>query len=262
MKIDLAGKKALVTGSTSGMGHAIASGLARAGAAVTVHGRSDESVGPAVERLKKEVAGADVRGVAADLADREAIDRLIAAEPSVDILVSNAGPTENVPFFEIEEEEWERFFRIYVMAAVRLSRHHARGMVERGWGRVVFNASVVSGYQLGEMVHWGACKAALLGLSRGLAENLAGSGVTANAFLPGPTHTEESFMTRAHPEAGKSFAEIEEEIFSGPMKASLIERFIRPEEVGNLVVFLASDQASAITGAALRVDGGVIRYPL
>jgi NAD(P)-dependent dehydrogenase (short-subunit alcohol dehydrogenase family) len=259
MKIDLSGKRALVTGSTSGMGYAIAKGLAEAGAAVVVHGRSEESVSAARARLAKEVPGADLTGHAAELADAGAVSRLAGAISRVDILVNNAGPIESRPFFEIGDAEWQRFFDIYVMAPVRLARELTRPMVDRGWGRVLFSAGVTSGFMPGEMVHYGACKAALLGLSRGLAESCARTGVTVNAFLPGPTHTEESFNARAHPTAGTSFAQIERGIFDGPMASSIVGRFVLPSEVAAFVVFLASEQASAITGAALHVDGGVIR---
>ena len=259
MRIDLSGKTALVTGSTSGMGYAMAKGLAEAGAAVVVHGRTDKSVSKARERLKNEVPGANLRGHAAELGDADAIRELLTAVRDVDILINNAGPIESKPFFELTDDDWERFFQVYVMAAVRFSRHYARAMVDRAWGRVLFSASVTGGFYPGEMVHYGSCKAALLGLSRGLAESVAGTRVTVNAFIPGPTHTEESFMSRAKPPPGKTFASIEKELFGSLLSPSLVRRFIRPTEVANFVVFLASDQASAITGAALHVDGGVIR---
>lgn len=259
MHIDLSGKTALVTGSTSGMGYAIAKGLAEAGAAVVVHGRSEKSVSVARERLKQDVPAANLRSHAAELGDVDAVGALLAAVPDVDILVSNAGPIESKPFFELTDDDWERFFQIYVMAAVRLSRHYGRAMLKRGWGRMLFSASVTGGFYPGEMVHYGSCKAALLGLSRGLAENVAGSGVTVNAFIPGPTHTEESFMARATKPPGKTFQAIEKDLFGSLLFSSVLRRFIRPTEVANFVVFLASEQASAITGAALHVDGGVIR---
>jgi NAD(P)-dependent dehydrogenase (short-subunit alcohol dehydrogenase family) len=260
MKINLAGKTALITGSTSGMGFAAARALATSGATIILHGRIDEHVTSARQRLRHELPDAEVRGVAADLGDRDACDRLIAKEPHVDILVTGAGPTEARPFFEISDEEWEQFFRIYVLSTVRLSRHYAKQMIARGWGRLLFNAHVFNGYMSGEMVHWGVCKAGLLGLARGLAENLAATGVTANAFVPGPTHTKESFTRRGKLPDGKSFEEVETELFEGPLRHSILKRFIHPSEVANLIVFLASEQASAITGAVMRVDGGSIRF--
>lgn len=260
MNIRLAGKKAIVSGSTSGMGYAIAKGLAKAGASVIINGHNEDRLVAAIEQLKQEVPEADVRGVAADVGDVAAINRLLATAPEADILVSNAGPTESKPFFEIPDEDWERFFQVYLMAAVRLSRHYVPGMIKRGWGRVLFNAHVVAGFMQGEMVHWGAMKTALLGLSRGLAENVASTGVTVNAFIPGPTHTEESFAEHLPP--GKTFKEMEKEFFDTPLSTSLLKRFINPTEAANLVVFLASEQASAITGTALRVDGGIVRWIL
>lgn len=260
MELNLDGKRALVTGSTSGIGYAIAQGLAEAGAAVILNGRSEYRLAKAIERLRNEIPQSEVDGCAADVGEAASVERLIAAYPDVDILVNNAGPIEAEHFFEISDQQWEQFLQVIVMAAVRLSRHHAQRMMRRGWGRVLFNASMTGGFLSGETVHYGAAKAALLGLSRGLAETTAGSGVTVNAFVPGPTHSEQSFMAKApHARPGKSFEEIERELFEGALGSSLIKRFISPTEIANLVVFLASERSSAITGAALRVDGGIVR---
>jgi NAD(P)-dependent dehydrogenase (short-subunit alcohol dehydrogenase family) len=262
MKIDLKGKRALVTGSTSGMGYAIAKGLAESGATVIIHGRDHNRVALARTRLLRELPLADLSGHAADLADAGAVRGLLAAVPDVDILVNSAGPTEGKPFFDLTDEEWQEYLNIYVIAAVRLSRQYVRQMMDRGWGRVMFSAAVVSGFMPRQgdiMTHWGTCKAALLGLSRGLAECTAGTGVTVNAFIPGPAHTEESYMSRARPVQDKTFAQIEREYFDGPLSSSLLGRFAHPDEIAAFVVFLASQQASAITGASLHVDGGIIR---
>jgi NAD(P)-dependent dehydrogenase (short-subunit alcohol dehydrogenase family) len=258
MKIEMHTRRALVTGSTSGMGFAIAKGLAEAGAEVILHGSTSEHVGAAKARLDAELSNARVGGIAADLSDLGAVDRLIQDAGDIDILISNGGPTETKPFFELTDEDWDRFIRIYLLTPVRLARQFARRMVDKRWGRVLFNAHVVSGLQPAEMVHWGTVKAGLLGLSRGLAESVSRSGVTVNAFVPGPTHTEESFAAR-HPDSGKTFKQIETELFDGPLSTSILRRFIHPDEVASLAVFLASDRASAITGAVLRVDGGIIR---
>ena len=263
MQLDLSGKRALVTGSTSGIGYAIAQGLAEAGAAVILNGRSEYRLAQAIERLRCEIPQSDVGGFAADVGDAAAVEALIAAHPDVDILVNNAGPADAQHFFEISDDAWQGLLDVVLLGAVRLSRHYAQRMMRRGWGRVLFNASVTGGFFPGEMVHYGAAKAALLGLSRGLAEVTDGSGVTVNAFIPGPTHTEQSFMAK-QPQGrrGKAFNEIERELFEGPLASSLVKRFIAPTEVANLVVFLASERSSAMTGAALRVDGGIIRYPV
>ncbi|TVY11454.1 SDR family NAD(P)-dependent oxidoreductase [Paenibacillus cremeus] len=261
MHIQLTGKRAVVSGSTKGIGYAIARGLAAAGAAVLINGRSEQTVAASVDKLKRDVPGAEVDGIAADLSRAEGVSWLLEHWPEADILVNNVGVFEPKPFFEITDEEWEYYMQLHVMAAMRLSRHYAKGMVERGWGRVLFNASVTGGFFSGEMVHYGTAKAALLGLSRGIAESVAGSGVTVNSFLPGPTRTErvETFFEGAAQTAGKTFEQLEQEMYAGSLPTSLVQRFIRPEEVASLVVFLASEQASAITGATMRADGGIVR---
>ncbi|HZR49210.1 MAG TPA: SDR family oxidoreductase [Streptosporangiaceae bacterium] len=267
MQIKLTGRQALVTGSTSGMGYWMARALAMAGASVVVHGRSDQAVAAARAAIERDVPGATVSGFCAELGDTAAVGRLIDAVPEADILVSNTGPTPSPPVFEMTVADWQRYVDTYVTAAVLLGRHYLASMIGKRWGRMLFGAGVTCSYSPGEpavaasMTAWLTCKAALVGLSRSLAEIAAGSGVTVNAFIPGPTHTEDSYMARAKPGPGqgRSFEAIEREFFEGPGLPSLLHRFIHPQEVAALVSFLASDQASAITGAAIRVDGGIIR---
>ena len=260
MIIDLQGKRALVTGSTAGIGFAIAKGLAEAGAAVIVNGRRSETVERALVRIREAVPGAAVEGVAADAAGAEGAAALIARAPEVDILVNNLGIFEPKPFFEIEDVDWRRFFETNVLSGVRLSRHYAPRMRERGWGRIMFISSESGLHIPQEMIHYGMTKTAQLAVSRGLAIELAGSGVTVNAVLPGPTRSEgvEGFLQDLARQGGKTVAEIEHEFFRSGRPTSLIKRFAEPEEVANMVIYLASPKASATTGAALRVDGGVV----
>jgi NAD(P)-dependent dehydrogenase (short-subunit alcohol dehydrogenase family) len=266
MQVTLEGRRALVTGSTrstSGMGYAIAKRLAEAGASVVVNGRTRERVDEAVERIRTDVPEADVSGAAADLTAGSEIERLLAAVPEVDVLVHNAGNPEVKPFFDIADTDWERHFALHVLGAVRLCRHYAQGMVARAWGRILFNAGTTAGFMSGEMVHYGATKMAVLGLSRGLAESMPKSGVTVNAFLPGPTRerTENALRGKVGQPAGKRVEEMEGEIFDA-LPTSLIRRFIEPYEIADAVLFLASDHGAAITGATLRVDGGIVRFPI
>ena len=261
MIIKLEGRTAIVTGSTAGIGHAIAQGLAETGATVVVNGRTEERVQQAIARIKSKFPKAALRGLAADLGTAEGAKTLIASVPEADILVNNLGIFEPKPFFDIPDEDWDRFFRVNVLSGVRLSRHYTRGMVQRKWGRVLFISSE-SGVQIpAEMVHYGMSKTAQLAVSRGLAETVAGTGVTVNAVLPGPTRSEgvEKFVEQVGRQSGKSFEQTEKDFFRSMRPSSLIKRFASNEEVANMVVYLASEQASATTGAAVRVDGGVVR---
>jgi len=261
MKIDLSGKRALVSGSTAGIGLAIAQGLAAAGAEVVINGRSQARVDAALRQLHDAVPQAKLSGMAADLGTAEGVAAFIRQAPEADILVNNLGIFEPKGFFEIPDQDWLRFFEVNVMSGVRLARHYARGMRSRGWGRVLFLSSE-SGLQIpAEMVHYGMSKTAQLAVSRGLAEALAGSGVTVNAILPGPTRSEgvATFFAKLAEEQGVTAAQLERDFIAEHRPSSLIQRLATVEEVANLAVYLASEQASATTGAAMRVDGGVVR---
>ncbi|MHA6758967.1 SDR family NAD(P)-dependent oxidoreductase [Streptacidiphilus sp. PAMC 29251] len=258
MQIDLTGRTALVTGSTSGIGRAIAVGFAAAGAAVVVNGRDAQRTQAAAREIAEETGSALVTGVAADVATAEGAAALIAAVPDVDVLVNNAGIFAAVPVFDIPDAEWLRFFEVNVLSGIRLARHYTPRMVGRGWGRVVFVSSESAVMTPTEMVHYGMTKTAQLAVSRGMAQEVAGSGVTVNSVLPGPTLTpgvEEFIASRVG--AGTDFAEAERRFIAEERPTSLLGRLIRPEEVANLVLYTSSPLASATTGAALRVDGGV-----
>lgn len=260
MQIDLSAKTAVVTGSTAGIGHAIAVGLARAGATVVVNGRKPDAVEKAVAAVEAAAPGATVHGVAADLATGEGAGALVAAVPTCDILVNNVGIFGPQDFFAIPDEEWTRFFEVNVMSAVRLSRAYAPGMVERGWGRIVFLSSE-SGLNIpADMIHYGFTKTAALSISRGLAKRLAGTGVTVNAVLPGPTLSEgvAEMLKDEVAQSGKSLEEAGADFVKAHRPSSIIQRAASVEEVANMVVYACSTQASATTGAALRVDGGVV----
>jgi NAD(P)-dependent dehydrogenase (short-subunit alcohol dehydrogenase family) len=260
MNIDLSGKTAIVSGSTAGIGFAIARGLAQSGASVVVNGRTQAAVDKAVAALKNAIPRATIRGVAADLGTAQGCESLVKAEPSTDILVNNVGIFGPRDFFEIPDAEWTRFFEVNVMSGVRLSRAYLPGMLERDWGRVVFLSSE-SGLNIpADMIHYGFTKTAYLSISRGLAKRAAGTGVTVNAVLPGPTLSEgvEGMLKGAAEKAGQSIEEAAKAFVKAQRPSSIIQRAATPEEVANMVVYVCSPQASATTGAALRVDGGVV----
>lgn len=260
MKIELAGRTALVTASTAGIGLAIAQGLAVAGAQVILNGRSTDSVERARLRLLASVPGAEVTGVAADLSDAAGVDTLLAGLPTVDILVNNAGIFGPEDFFETEDATWERYWQTNVMSGVRLSRALLPAMVAAGWGRVLFISSESARNIPADMIHYGVSKTAQLSLSRGLAKRVAGSGVTVNAVLPGPTLSDgfAAMFEDERQRSGKPLEQIGREFVMAHRPSSVIQRTATVEEVANMVVYLASPQASATSGAALRVDGGVV----
>jgi len=261
MDLGLNGKRALVTGSTAGIGFASALALAREGARVTVNGRTKGRVDAAVNELNRELGQAQADGIAADLATQEGCRALTDRLPDVDILVNNLGIFEPKPFEDIADADWLRFFETNVMSGVRLSRHYVRGMRARGWGRIVFVSSE-SGLQIpAEMIHYGVTKTAQLAVARGLAETLAGSGVTVNSVLPGPTASEGvgEFVARMAAAGGVAPAEVERDFFAKARPTSLIKRFATTQEVAAMIAYVCSSAASATTGAALRVDGGVVR---
>jgi NAD(P)-dependent dehydrogenase (short-subunit alcohol dehydrogenase family) len=259
MDLKLSGKKALVSGSSKGIGLAIAKSLAREGVSVIVNGRSESSVGTALSEIRSEVAGTKCEGFAGDLATAEAAEALRKKHPEVDILVNNLGIFEPKPFEEIPDEDWRRFFDVNVLSGVRLSRIYFPGMKRRNWGRIVFISSE-SGIQIPkEMIQYGMTKTAQLAVSRGLAELCAGTGVTVNAVLPGPTRSEGVDEFVAQISGGKPFGEFEKEFFESVRPSSLLKRFATTEEVANMATYVCSPLSSATNGAALRVDGGVVR---
>jgi NAD(P)-dependent dehydrogenase (short-subunit alcohol dehydrogenase family) len=260
MDLGLAGRRALVTGSTAGIGYAIARGLAAEGARVAITGRTQGSVDGALARLRKDLPKAEAEGVAADCATAAGAETVFARVADVDILVNNLGIYERKPFFEIPDSDWTRLFEVNVMSGIRFSRRYAPAMAKRGWGRIIFVSSE-SGLNIPkEMIHYGMTKTAQLSISHGLAMELACTGVTVNALLPGPTRTETTDRLRAERAraAGKTVAEIEEGFFRDFRPTSLVKRFTSAEEVANLAVYLCGTVSSATSGAALRVDGGVV----
>ena len=261
MDLQLKGKRAIVSGSTAGIGYAIAVALAREGAAVVVNGRTAARVDAAVTRIRSEYAGAAVEGVACDLGTRVGADQLFGAVRDTDIVVNNLGIFEPKAFADITDEDWLRFFEVNVLSGVRLSRHYLPGMVERNWGRIVFISSESAVQIPAEMIHYGTTKTAQVAVARGLAESVAGTGVTVNTVLPGPTSSEgvTTFVADMGRARGVDAATVEREFFQTVRPSSLIRRFATPDEIAAMVAYVCSGLASATTGAALRVDGGVVR---
>ncbi|QHF25722.1 SDR family NAD(P)-dependent oxidoreductase [Rathayibacter sp. VKM Ac-2804] len=259
MDLELTGKRAFVSGSTQGIGRAIALALLREGVEVVVNGRTEAGVGAAVESLGAQVPGAVVSGLAADFADAESVDRLLERLGRVDVLVNNVGLFEVAPFAAITDEQWLRFFTVNVMSGVRLSRHVLDSMIEAGWGRIVFVSSESGVNVPADMTHYGVTKAGMLALGNGLAKLTRGTGVTVNTVLGGPTWSDgvASSVEGIAAAQGVPVDALRAAIIGGSA-TSLVERFLEPDEIASLVTYLASPRASATNGAALRADGGVL----
>jgi NAD(P)-dependent dehydrogenase (short-subunit alcohol dehydrogenase family) len=266
MDLHLVQKTALVSGSTAGIGLAIAVGLAQEGATVYVNGRTEERVQQAVEQVQAAKAQAKqsqgtVEGITADLSTAEGCVELFSQVPKVDILVNNLGIFEAKPFAQIPDEEWRRFFEVNVLSGVRLSRNYLPAMLKNNWGRILFISSESAVQIPVEMIHYGMTKTAQIAVARGLAESVAGTGVTVNSILPGPTRSEgvSEYVRGLAVQRGVGEQLVEKEFFANVRPSSLIKRFATTEEVAAMVVYVASERSSATNGAALRVDGGVIR---
>ena len=261
MDLKLAGKIALVTGSTAGIGLAIAKSLATEGAHVYVNGRTQERVDAAIAEIRSRATAAKVDGIVADFSRSSGAETVIAKLPVVDVLVNNVGIFEPKPFTEIPDADWHRFFEINVMSGVRLSRHYLAEMLKKNWGRILFISSE-SGVQIpAEMVHYGMTKTAQIAVARGIAESVAGTGVTVNSILAGPTESEgvAGFVDAMAKQQSKSKQDVEKEFFEDVRPSSLLKRFATVDEVAAMVTYVASELSSATNGAALRVDGGVVR---
>src|SRR6266487_3437371 len=263
MDLQLNDKLALVSGSTAGIGFAIANGLAREGARVIVNGRTDDRVNTAIERIRSHNASTKLEGIAIDLGNAAGVDEVVRRFPDVEVLVNNLGIFEPKLFEQISDADWFRFFEVNVMSGVRLSRAYLPSMMKRGWGRIVFISSE-SGIQIpAEMIHYGVTKTAQIAFARGIAETGAGTGITCNAVLPGPTASEGviDFVGSLASQGGQTRQQVEKEFFEKARPSSLLKRFATPDEVAAMVVFVCSPLSAATNGAALRVDGGVVRSP-
>ncbi|MFJ1298503.1 SDR family NAD(P)-dependent oxidoreductase [Pseudomonadota bacterium AL_CKDN230030165-1A_HGKHYDSX7] len=257
MHIHFKNRRVLITGSTSGIGFATAQAFAAAGAEIVINGRSEAGVADALKRLE---AGERAHGFAGDLATATDFERLRAAYPDFDVVINNLGIFEPKDFFETPDEDWERFFQTNVLSGVRIARHYAAGMAQRGWGRIVFVSSESALNIPADMIHYGMTKTAQLAVSRGLAKRLAGTGVTVNAVLPGPTLSEgvAAMLKDEVARTGASLEAVAKDFVMQHRSTSIIQRAARVDEVANMILYVSSDQASATTGAALRVDGGVV----
>jgi NAD(P)-dependent dehydrogenase (short-subunit alcohol dehydrogenase family) len=261
MDLHLRGKRAVVTGSTAGIGFAIAKALASEGASVVVNGRTEQRVAEAIRKLQASGVPGKVDGLAADVGTAEGTQKLADSFPEVDILVNNAGIFEVKSFEQIDDDTWKRFFEVNVLSGVRLSRQYVNGMRRRNWGRIVFISSESAVQIPAEMIHYGMTKTAMLAVARGLAETTAGTDITVNSVLAGPTASEgiESFLGGLAAQQKTNVNAVQEEFFRTMRPSSLLKRFAKPDEVAALVAFVCSPLSSATNGAALRADGGVVR---
>lgn len=261
MDLKLTDKVALVTGSTAGIGFATARSLAVEGARVYVNGRTQQRVDAAIAAIRSQVPAAKVDGIAADFSSPAGAETVIARLPAVDVLVNNVGIFEPKPFAEIPDADWYRFFEVNVMSGVRLARHYLSGMLKKNWGRMIFISSESAIQIPAEMVHYGMTKTAQIAIARGIAESLAGTGVTVNSVLAGPTESEGvgGFVEAMAKQQNKSKQQVEKQFFEHARPSSLLKRFATVEEVAAMVTYVASECSSATNGAALRVDGGVVR---
>src|SRR5229473_4478030 len=259
MDLQLNGKRALITGSTVGIGFAIAKALAEEGVQVAVNGRTEERVSEAQRRIATEISNARIRGVAADLSSPDGVAKITEACQEIDLLVNNLGIFEPRAFEQISDADWFRFFEVNVMSGVRLSRHYLPQMKDRNWGRIVFISSESAANIPAEMIHYGVTKTAQVALARGLAETTIGTGVTVNSVLPGPTRSEGvgTFLQQLAKDQGITVEDVERQFFEKARPSSLLKRFIQPEEVASMVADVYSPLSSAVNGAALRVEGGV-----
>jgi NAD(P)-dependent dehydrogenase (short-subunit alcohol dehydrogenase family) len=260
MDLQLKGKLALVSGSTAGIGYAIAHTLATEGARVIINGRKQASVDTAIVSLRESTKG-EVSGFAGDLADAAVAEALVRAHPGIEILVNNLGIFEPKPFEEIPDDDWRRFFEVNVLSGARLARLVLPAMRRANWGRIIFISSESGVHIPAEMIHYGMTKSAQISVARGIAEAVVGTGITVNSVLPGPTRSRGvgDFVDALAKEQGKSADEFEKEFFASVRPTSLIKRFATTEEVAAMVAYVASPLASATTGAALRVDGGAVK---
>lgn len=259
--LKLGNKVALVTGSTAGIGFAIAQSLAAEGAHVYVNGRTQQRVDKAIAAIRTHAPDAKVNGIAADFSSAAGAETVIAQLPAVDVLVNNVGIFEPKPFAEIPDADWLRFFEVNVMSGVRLARHYLAGMLNKNWGRIIFISSESAIQIPAEMVHYGMTKTAQIAVARGIAESVAGTGVTVNSVLAGPTESEGvgGFVEAMAKQQNKSKEQVEQEFFEHARPSSLLKRFARVDEVAAMVTYVAGELSSATNGAALRVDGGVVR---